>query len=636
MKTLGSHLRISLPVLVLTGFAMSVAGCGGDSGGSSGGGGVTAYTIGGTISGLTGSGLVLADGGQTASPAASATSFSFATAEASGTSYSVTVSTQPSGQTCTVTDGSGTIASANVSTIELDCTAKSASTGYLIDAPVQGVIYTTSSGLSGISATDGSFQYNSGDSVAFTVLGISLGGETAVPSTGIVTPATITGASVTSTSTENIAVFLQTLSQVSANASSGGSTTSGNLVMPTGTLATALQSALSTTSLATAVANLSTALSSTGVSGLLSTPVTPVTAASAAAALQAAITAATSAASNTSYVNTVLNVTCNAPCTGGATLALLGNGSVTGVTTSGKIVFGTWNVPSAGAIAFQAAAFNGGSASGTLPAGQTSCASCVNITQHSGGAATGDLSEITASGGAATTTDSGLWYGLVSPNAAGAEQNGLDTAVVIGVAEPNGTFLATNGNTLLSGSWSTSAFSASGTTTDGSTVTVDGTVSSTGGSGTISSAGTTMGTVTLSRTAPLLTTVTAPITINWANSFTTTCGDCNPSVTIYASNTANTGGASIQYTNPWNNGNGGAAGQGSATTLSTTFSPGSFVLPGTYSYTVLVNGNDGGAEGGSSSAGIACTVTGGATGKFTTSSTSAEATLPAITVTCAN
>ncbi|MDE2261322.1 MAG: hypothetical protein KGL45_02235 [Gammaproteobacteria bacterium] len=111
-------LRVAITLGIL-----ALAGCGGGSGGSSGGGGggTATYTLGGTINTLTGSGLVLADGGQTVSPAANATSFTFSSAVASGTAYSVTVNTQPSGQTCTVANGSGTIASANVTNIQVSC-----------------------------------------------------------------------------------------------------------------------------------------------------------------------------------------------------------------------------------------------------------------------------------------------------------------------------------------------------------------------------------------------------------------------------------------------------------------------------------------------------------------------------------
>ena len=98
------------------------------------------YTIGGTISGFTASGLVLAEGSQTVSPASGATSFTFPTAVASGTSYSVTVQTQPSGETCTVTNGSGTVGSSNVTGVAVSCTAST----YTIGGTISGL---TASGL---------------------------------------------------------------------------------------------------------------------------------------------------------------------------------------------------------------------------------------------------------------------------------------------------------------------------------------------------------------------------------------------------------------------------------------------------------------------------------------------------------
>jgi glucuronoarabinoxylan endo-1,4-beta-xylanase len=87
------------------------------------------YTVGGSVSGLSGSGLVLQDnGGNNLMVAANATSFTFSTALASGTPYSVTVLTQPSdpAQNCSVTNGSGTVASANVTSVQVTCAALSA------------------------------------------------------------------------------------------------------------------------------------------------------------------------------------------------------------------------------------------------------------------------------------------------------------------------------------------------------------------------------------------------------------------------------------------------------------------------------------------------------------------------------
>ena len=101
---------------------LALSACGSGSAGSGTNVTPVTYTIGGTISGLTAGGLVLANGSQTASPAANATSFTFPTAESSGASYAISVSSQPSGQTCTVVNGSGTVATANVS-VQVTCAA---------------------------------------------------------------------------------------------------------------------------------------------------------------------------------------------------------------------------------------------------------------------------------------------------------------------------------------------------------------------------------------------------------------------------------------------------------------------------------------------------------------------------------
>ena len=77
----------------------------------------TTYTIGGTISGLSGTGLVLQDnGGDNLQVGSTQTTFTFATAVASGAAYAVTVLTQPSSpaQTCTVTNGTPERRPANV------------------------------------------------------------------------------------------------------------------------------------------------------------------------------------------------------------------------------------------------------------------------------------------------------------------------------------------------------------------------------------------------------------------------------------------------------------------------------------------------------------------------------------------
>jgi FG-GAP repeat len=84
-------------------------------------------SVGGTVSGLTGSGLVLQDnGGDNLSISASG-AFTFATLVSSGATYNVTVFAQPAGQGCSVTNGGGTIASANVTNVAVACVAAPAS-----------------------------------------------------------------------------------------------------------------------------------------------------------------------------------------------------------------------------------------------------------------------------------------------------------------------------------------------------------------------------------------------------------------------------------------------------------------------------------------------------------------------------
>jgi|GEM_PF-6457189 hypothetical protein len=82
------------------------------------------YTIGGTVSGLTGSGLVLQNNGGNNLAVSASGSFTFSTKVNAGSTYNVTVFTQPSAQTCTVANGSGT-ANSNVANVQVTCTTNS-------------------------------------------------------------------------------------------------------------------------------------------------------------------------------------------------------------------------------------------------------------------------------------------------------------------------------------------------------------------------------------------------------------------------------------------------------------------------------------------------------------------------------
>ena|SRR5438132_5838817 len=83
---------------------------------------LASYTVGGTISDLHPStSLVLQNNGADDLTAAANGPFTFATALADGTATKVTVRSQPWGQQCLVTNGSGTIAGADVTNVQVSC-----------------------------------------------------------------------------------------------------------------------------------------------------------------------------------------------------------------------------------------------------------------------------------------------------------------------------------------------------------------------------------------------------------------------------------------------------------------------------------------------------------------------------------
>ena len=112
------------------------------------------FTVGGTISGLTASGLVLQDnGGDNLTVAANATTFTFATPVATGAPYAVTVLTQPTGLTCTLTNGSGTVATSNVTSVAIACAAAGPTT------------FTVGGTISGLTTSGLVLQDNAGDNL---------------------------------------------------------------------------------------------------------------------------------------------------------------------------------------------------------------------------------------------------------------------------------------------------------------------------------------------------------------------------------------------------------------------------------------------------------------------------------------
>jgi uncharacterized repeat protein (TIGR01451 family) len=94
------------------------------------------YTVGGTVSGLAGSGLVLTlNNGAQNLPISANGNFTFPAAIASGSTYAVTVGTQPSSQICTITSGSGMVTAANITNVSVIC----ASNAYTVGGSVSGL-----------------------------------------------------------------------------------------------------------------------------------------------------------------------------------------------------------------------------------------------------------------------------------------------------------------------------------------------------------------------------------------------------------------------------------------------------------------------------------------------------------------
>lgn len=79
------------------------------------------YSVGGIVSGLTTSGLELQNNTADTLAVSADGPFTFATKLEGGDVYAVTVSSQPTGQTCSVTDGSGTIATEDISNVSVSC-----------------------------------------------------------------------------------------------------------------------------------------------------------------------------------------------------------------------------------------------------------------------------------------------------------------------------------------------------------------------------------------------------------------------------------------------------------------------------------------------------------------------------------
>jgi N-acetylneuraminic acid mutarotase len=99
--------------------AFTLVGCGGSS--SSTSTPSTNYTVGGSITGLTVSSVVLANGTATVTISPGVSTWTFASTFVAGSSYAVTVKTQPTGEQCEVTSGGSGVNTGNVGNVTVVC-----------------------------------------------------------------------------------------------------------------------------------------------------------------------------------------------------------------------------------------------------------------------------------------------------------------------------------------------------------------------------------------------------------------------------------------------------------------------------------------------------------------------------------
>jgi hypothetical protein len=134
--------RITATDATLTGGAPAIMAYGAATGDNWVGGGSTGpsptYSIGGIVSGLSGTVLLRNNAGPNLSVSANG-AFTFGASLVSGATYNVTVASNPTGQSCAVTNGSGTVAAANVTNVSVTCLTQAGLQIQYLSTDVSGV-----------------------------------------------------------------------------------------------------------------------------------------------------------------------------------------------------------------------------------------------------------------------------------------------------------------------------------------------------------------------------------------------------------------------------------------------------------------------------------------------------------------
>ena len=135
-----------------------------------------AFTVGGNVSGLNGSGLVLQNNAGDDLAVSGNGSFTFDTALVDASTYAVTVKTQPANlsQTCSVSNGTGTIATSQVTNVSVSCVTDSFTVGGFVSGLIaSGLVLQNNGGDDLVRNGSGAFEFTTplvdGSAYAVTV-----------------------------------------------------------------------------------------------------------------------------------------------------------------------------------------------------------------------------------------------------------------------------------------------------------------------------------------------------------------------------------------------------------------------------------------------------------------------------------
>ena len=208
-----------------------------------------AYSLGGAISGLNGSGLVLANDSDTFAVSAGATSFTMPATVAYTSSYALSVQTQPPGLACAVQRGSGTMPAAPVTDISVSCTDQPFSLGGSISGLGSNTGLVLKNGSDTLTVAAGSTSFTMPTAVSF-----SSAYAVAVQSSPAGLTCTASNASGTMPASNVTSVVIACSDQAYTVSGTIGGLASGGLVLVNGSTTLPVSSGASAFTMPTAVA----------------------------------------------------------------------------------------------------------------------------------------------------------------------------------------------------------------------------------------------------------------------------------------------------------------------------------------------------------------------------------------------